>query len=72
LRAVERFLEAHGSGIGDVTRASAMYEPIAAKLVTRAYASSTSEEMRERCLDVIDQLLAAREHGVTAMVATYG
>jgi hypothetical protein len=72
LRAVERFLEEHGSDMGDITRASAMYAPIAAKLVTRAYASSTSDEMRERCLDVIDRLLAAREHGVAAMVATYG
>jgi hypothetical protein len=71
LRAVERFVNAHGPEIGDIRTRSAGTARTASKLAFRAYTSADSAPMRARALDVIDQLLEARVSQMGSLVQRF-
>jgi len=71
LQAAEVFVAQHSSEIGDVRREAILDAPIVSKLIFRAYASAPTAEFRNRCLDVIDLLVAARVRGVEDLVREF-
>lgn len=52
----ERFVQAHGANIGDITTAAA--------------GDASPSSTRRRCLDLIDQLVAIRAHGIDRDLAS--
>jgi hypothetical protein len=64
LAAAERFVGEHPKELGDISTAAAGEARDLSSLVTRAYAQVTSDEARERALDLIDDLLLAGAYGV--------
>jgi hypothetical protein len=66
----ERFVEAHGADIGDITTAAAGEAMSIVHLVLRLHAQHSDPNIRRRCLDLIDQLVAIRAHGIDQDLAS--
>jgi Novel STAND NTPase 1 len=64
LAAVERFLALSGSGVADRSTGTAVSASTAADLLIRSYSQSEDEDLRGRCLDLIDELIGLEAFGV--------
>ena len=71
LRAVEIFIEHRRGELGDITKSAAGAAITASKLAMRAYTSSSAPQMRDRALDAIDRLLAARVSHMDELVGHF-
>jgi hypothetical protein len=65
----ERTIALHGQALGDITSASAAVGRYVAELAVRLHAQHTDPEMRRRCLDLIDLLVAAGAEGIDGDLA---
>lgn len=65
----ERFVGAHGHALGDITTAAAGDGIYVVRLAIRLHAQHDDPGMRERCLDLIDQLIAAQAHSIDTDLA---
>ncbi len=66
----EGFVQAHGADIGDITTAAAGEAMSVVHLVLRLHAQHSDANIRRRCLDLIDQLVAIRAHGIDQDLAS--
>jgi hypothetical protein len=66
----EGFVQAHGTDIGDITTAAAGDAMYIVHLVLRLHAQHNDPDIRRRCLDLIDQLVAIRAHGIDQDLAS--
>jgi hypothetical protein len=66
----ERFVQAHGADIGDITTAAAGEAMSIVHLVLRLHAQHSDPNIRRRCLDLIDRLVAMRAHGIDQDLAS--
>jgi hypothetical protein len=66
----ERFVQAHGADIGDISTAAAGDAMYVVHLVLRLHAQHNDPAIRRRCLDLIDQLVAIRAHGIDQDLAS--
>jgi hypothetical protein len=71
LRAVEIFVHHHAEKMTDISTRAAGTAITASRLAMRAYASSSTAEMRDRALDMIDRLLAAQVLEMDQLVQRY-
>jgi len=71
LHAVARFVEARGLAVSDFRSRSALHAGTASKLAVRAYASASTDLVRDRALDLIDLLLAARAAEISDLLAGF-
>jgi hypothetical protein len=69
--ACEQFLNIAGSEAGDIAQGAAFESSIFSELVFRAYASTDNEEVRSRCLDMVDRLTEAAAYGVEKPLQEY-
>lgn len=60
----DAFLAAHQHDIGDISTAAAGDVTYVVRIVLRMHAQHTQPEIRCRCLDLIDQLVALRAHNI--------
>lgn len=60
----ERYLEQERHHVGDISRAAAVLGASLVKIVTRVYAQHPGPEPHRRCLNLLDQLLAAGAHNI--------
>ena len=71
LFACERYFELAGTNAGDVTaRVSANSSTVIA-LVIRVYGKATNDEVKSRCLDLIDKAILLGAYGVDSVEATF-
>jgi hypothetical protein len=66
----EGFVQAHGATIGDITTAAAGEAMFIVHLVLRLHAQHNDPNIRRRCLDLVDQLVAIRAHGIDQDLAS--
>jgi hypothetical protein len=66
----EGFVQAHGAAIGDITTAAAGEAMFIVHLVLRLHAQHNDPDIRRRCLDLVDQLVAIRAHGIDQDLAS--
>jgi hypothetical protein len=66
----EKFVQAHGADIGDITTAAAGDATYIVHLALRLHAQHNAPDIRRRCLDLIDQLVAIRAHGIDQDLAS--
>jgi hypothetical protein len=66
----EEFVQAHGADIGDIRTAAAGEAMSVVHLVLRVHAQHNDPHIRRRCLDLIDQLVAIRAHGIDQDLAS--
>jgi hypothetical protein len=66
----ERFVQAHGAEIGDIATAAAGDAMYVVHLVLRLHAQCNDSDIRRRCLDLVDQLVAIRAHGIDQDLAS--
>lgn len=71
LRALERFVVHRRREMGDIQRHAAYSAMLASKLAIRAYTSARTTDARDRALDVIDALLAAKVSEVRTFVESF-
>jgi hypothetical protein len=64
LAAVDRFLATSGRDAADVSTGAALTASEAGDLLIRAYSQADDEDVRRRCLDLIDGLLGQEAYGV--------
>jgi hypothetical protein len=64
LEVCEAFVTAHQRDIGDIATAAAGDAMYVVRLALRMHAQHTDPELRRRCLDLIDQLVAFRAHDI--------
>ncbi len=60
----EAFVVVHSSNIGDMRTSAAADVTQVVRLTLRMHAQSVDADTRRRCLDLIDQLLVLRAHGI--------
>lgn len=60
----EAFVAAHQRDIGDIATSAAGDAMYVVRLALRMHAQHTDPELRRRCLDLIDQLVAFRAHDI--------
>jgi hypothetical protein len=64
------FVRAHGADMGEITTAAADDAIYIVHLVLRLHAQHNDSDIRRRCLDLIDQLVAIRAHGIDQDLAS--
>jgi len=64
----EHFLDAVGS---DASRIRTAKEDIISELIVRVYSQSTDQELRARCLDMIDRMTQREVYGLSEALALY-
>lgn len=69
IRLAERFVEVFGAAAGDVSTAAAGDAPTVSKLVIRLYSQSDDDEVKRRCLDLIDQMERLGFYGIDSQLA---
>lgn len=69
IRLAERFIEANGAAAGDLSTAAAGDAPTVSKLVIRLYSQSGDQDVRRRCLDLIDQMERLGFYGIDEQLA---
>ncbi len=62
--ACEKFIELAGAEASDISRGVAIEASQVSKLILRAYASTSDEGVKTKCLDVIDRLLEVGAWGI--------
>jgi hypothetical protein len=70
LAAVERFLATTGREAADVSTGAAFTAGEAGDLLIRAYSQTEDEDIRRRCLDLIDGLLEQEAYGIDRALET--
>jgi hypothetical protein len=68
LACARRFVDVHGSDIGNIATGAAGDASNLGKLVVRAYAQATSPSGRSEALDIIDRLLLLNAFGIADLV----
>lgn len=64
LEVCEAFVAAHQHAIGDIATGAAGDAMYVVRLALRLHAQHTEPDIRRRCLDLIDQLVVLRAHGI--------
>jgi hypothetical protein len=70
LNLCERFVQAHSADIGDIATRAAGDAMYVVHLVLRLHAQHNDPDIRRRCLDLVDQLVATRAHGIDQDLAS--
>ncbi len=69
LRLAERFLQKSGDKSGDFATDSAFIASSVSTLVVRLYSQTDDNEIRSRCLDLIDEMERLATYGISAKLA---
>ena len=71
LMACERYFELAGEGAGDISTRVAADSGTVISLVIRVYDRATSDDVKSRCLDLIDKAKLLGAYGVTSVETTF-
>jgi hypothetical protein len=67
----ERFLNTFGREAGDIRTGHAADADIVCRLIVRVYSETRDDEIKTRCLDVIDRMVQTRAFGFEKVLALY-
>ena len=64
LAACERYIDLAGEDAGNIATAASMHAQDVSKLIVRVYRQVTDQDLRSRCLDIIDKMELYRAYGL--------
>lgn len=71
IQLAEAFIRAVGTDAGDVSTAASFDAPTVSKLVIRLYSQSSDEDVRSRCLDLIDAMERLGFYGMESQLSEH-
>ena len=71
LSACERWFDLAGASAGDISSRTAADSSTVISLIIRMYSKTTDDEVKSRCLDLIDKAIVLGAYGVDSVEATF-